>query len=136
MFIFSIVVEVLLYVLIFSLFKYSEPNDKDTTVRPSVSYDYETRQVILNGYFIVTTFRYSSLNRSLFEYLYCNPGRRIAFEELDKEVLKGRTVNLSKVGDAMGFKCELRRLLFTCEGDSIMFHPEKLANYDKPLRIT
>lgn len=90
---------------------------------------------MLDGRFVVTTFRQFSLNRNLFEYLYQNPGRRITFEELDKEIFKGRSINLAKVADAMGFKCELRKLLFTCDGDSITFHPESLAVYNGPLKI-
>lgn len=91
---------------------------------------------MLDERFVVASFRNGSFNRTLFEFLYENQGRKISFEELDQKVLKGRTVNLAKAGDAMGFKCELKKLLFTCDGDSITFHPEKLASYDGPLKIT
>ncbi len=135
MFILYLTIEALLYLLIISLFKHREYYCHDSKVGPSISYDTQTRQVILDGRFVVTTFRHCSLNRSLFEYLYQNPGRRITVEELDNEIFKGRSITLSKVGDAMGFKCELRKVLFTCDGDSITFHPEKLASYNGPLKI-
>ncbi|CAK9883878.1 MAG: hypothetical protein XXXJIFNMEKO3_00252 [Candidatus Erwinia impunctatus] len=91
--------------------------------------------MILDDKFVVTSFRQHSLNRSLFEYLYHNPGRVIDIAELDKEVLKGRSLNLAKIGDAMGFKSELRRLLFTCEGNTIIYHPDKLADFPGLLKI-
>lgn len=96
-------------------------------VRPSLFYDYETRQVILDGRYVVAAFRNHSLNHTLFEYLYSNPDRKIELSELDCSVLKGRAINLTKVADAMGFRNELRRLLFTADASSITFHPTRLA---------
>lgn len=138
MLILSIIIELSLYALIILLFKYKTPCVSDEKVKKgiSIAYSQETRQVIINDKFVVTSFRNASLNRCLFEYLYENPGRKISFEELDKEIFKGRTVTLAKVGDAMGFKSELRKLLFTVEGDFITFHPEKLENFSGILKLT
>lgn len=138
MFIFFLILEVLLYFLIVQLFRIDTLKADVRAVESraaSLSYDQETRQVVLYERFVVASFRQCSLNRSLFEYLYSNPGRKISFEELNDNVLKGREVNLSKVADAMGFKCELRKLLFTCDTDSITFHPEKLDKLDAPVKI-
>ena len=129
-------IEVLLYALLMTLLYHSVSEVDDSKCCPSITYDEENRQVLLDGRFIVATFRSCSLNRTLFEYLYLNPGRKITFEELDREIFKGRNINLSKIGDAMGFKCELRRLLFTCEADTITYHPDKLSRYNGPLKIT
>lgn len=136
MFILMTLIEVLIYVLLMALLYHEEPEEDESKCRPSITYDKENRQVLLDGRFIVTTFRNCSLNRTLFEYLYSNPGRKITFEELDREIFKGRSINLAKMGDAMGFKCELRRLLFTCEADTITYHPDKLSRCNGPLKIT
>ncbi|MGT3339586.1 hypothetical protein ACVSUB_21320 [Yersinia enterocolitica] len=136
MFFFALVVEVSLFSLIIILFNYKETYDDKDKVRPSISYDVNVRQVILNGQFAVTSFRCGSLNHLLFEYLYSNPDRKISFDELDEKILKGRHVNLNKVSDAMGFRCELKRLLFTCGSDFIIFHPSQLVDYDGVLKIT
>ncbi|WP_416414336.1 hypothetical protein [Pantoea sp. App145] len=129
MFLFWCALEVLLFILVITLMEMKSKTDKfhQREARPSLAYDYETRSVILDDRYILATFRSQSLNHTLFEYLYRNPERKIEFTELDHEVLKGRVLNLTKAADAMGFRCDLRRLLFTADGNSITFHPSKIS---------
>ncbi|MEG5901633.1 hypothetical protein [Enterobacter bugandensis] len=129
----------LLFILIVTLFELREPIkeiQRSSCIRSELLYDVETRTVTLGERYILTTFRYRSLNHTLFEYLYHNPGRKIERGELEKEVLRGRDVNLVKVADSMGFRCDLRRILFTADRDSITFHPEKLSNYNGVVKIS
>lgn len=128
MFLFWCVMEVLLFFLVIMLMEMKRHSEleKQLEVRPSLIYDFETRSVILDERYIVATFRNQSLNHTLFEYLYKNPDRTIELPELDHEVLKGRVLNLTKAADAMGFRSDLRRILFTADCNSITFHPSRL----------
>ncbi|MGT3172779.1 hypothetical protein ACVSUK_16495 [Yersinia enterocolitica] len=125
----------LLFTLIILLFNFELQQREEDNTGPTITYDYEHRAVILEGRFVITSFRSRSLNRDLFEYLYLHPGREISVDELDVKILKGRDVNLAKVSDAMGFRSEIKRLLFTCRADSITYHPEKLTKYEGVLKI-
>ena len=100
------------------------PGDKKN--RHFVSYDGLNRKVILDGAFVVVCFRQHSLNHSLFEYLNRHSGRKVTYKELDNDVLKGRVVELNKAVDAMGFKGDLKRLLFSFDSQGIMYHPDHM----------
>jgi hypothetical protein len=137
MFLFGCVLEVLLFALVITLMEINPlpAEHHHPSVRPTLIYDYETRCVILDGRYIVASFRSHSLNHSLFEYLYNNPDRKIELAELENVVLKGRILNLTKAADAMGFRNELRRLLFTADADSIVFHPSRLIGNKDMIKV-
>ncbi|MDO6409419.1 hypothetical protein [Pantoea phytobeneficialis] len=137
-FLYGCVLEVLLFALVIALMEIKNPSvmTHPLPVRPSLLYDYDTRTVILDGRYIVASFRNQSLNHTLFEYLYNNPDRKIALSELDDVVLRGRILNLTKAADAMGFRNELRRLLFTADASSIIFHPSRLKINKDMIKVT
>lgn len=137
MFLFWCVLEVLLFILVIALMEISNPlaEHSHQTAAPSLIYDYETRSVILDDRYIVASFRSHSLNHTLFEYLYSNPDRKIELTELEDVLLKGRMLNLTKAADAMGFRNELRRLLFTADADSIIFHPSRLTVNKEKIKV-
>ena len=101
------------------------------TPRNSVFYNELSREVILNGSIVVATFRTNSLNCQLFEYLNNNKERVIPYDELEKNVLSKRTIQLNKVADQMGFSHGLKKLLFTWSSETIQYHPSKLNTETK-----
>ncbi len=99
-----------------------ERQDCSTTLK--ISYDSQTREVIVNDRFIITTFRAKSLNCEFFEYLDKNQNRLIPISELKEHVFRNRTYQLSKMPFQMGFTENLRRQLFTCTNEGIIYHPD------------
>ncbi|ASX26945.1 hypothetical protein [Candidatus Williamhamiltonella defendens] len=97
-----------------------------SSFKHSFYYNALNRQVIIDDFFVVVSFRKGSLNCCLFEHLNNHQGIRLTYDDLDTSVFKGRNVELNKVVDAMGFKGDLKRILFTFDSNSITFHPEKL----------
>ena len=84
------------------------------------------RKLIIDDFFIIASFREGSLNCSIFEYLDGNKNRKVSLVELEKNVFKGREIIFYKIVDNMGFKSDLKKVLFTIESDYIIYHPEKI----------
>lgn len=82
---------------------------------------------------MIAVFRHGSLNCDFFEFIYKNPGRALTVEEIERLVFKGRLVDLNKMADAMGFRGELKRLLFSFDARSFTYHPDKLNEITGPV---
>ncbi len=107
-----------------------EPDATPDTPSFLIEYDEKNYEVILNGKIVVTCFRSDSLNRHLFEYLLKHPEQKVMYSDL-QPIFLGRDVALSKVPDQMGFKKDIKKSLFTCTKNSIVYHPSRLASVKK-----
>ncbi len=124
-----------LFFLIVIIYRLNAKNNINKLKGHNLSYNENTRQVIIDGCFVLTSFRQESLNCSLFQYLNKNRDRKLSYDELNDTVFKGRHVELNKVVDAMGFRGDLKRILFSFDTNSITFHPEKLNQVNKLIRL-
>lgn len=88
---------------------------------------YIDRKLIIDDFFVVVSFRSGSLNCDLFEYLNANQKRKIFISELENNVFRGRTINFCKIIDSFGFRGELKRVLFSLDSKSVIYHPEKIS---------
>lgn len=96
--------------------------------------EYADRKLVVDGFWVVASFRSRSLNCDIFEYLNANQGREIFIDELEKHVFKGRVVVLSKIVDSLGVRGDLKKILFSLTAESITYHPGKLSAH-KVVRI-
>ena len=103
-------------------------DSKDETSKHTVFYDPLERKLTLDNYFVLASFRNGSLNHKLFEYLNNKKEVEISIDDLS-DVIRGRSIDLNKVVDAMGFRGDLKRLLFTHSSEKITYHPGKLENF-------
>ncbi|WP_146131945.1 hypothetical protein [Chromobacterium amazonense] len=106
-----------------------EPNEEFSSDEKAIYYDYENRKLILDNTFVIACFRSGSFNQELFEYLNKNQEIEVSIEKLKADVIRGREVDLNKVVDAMGFKGDLKKLLFTHTSKSISYHPSKYISH-------
>lgn len=135
MFYFITFLTVSLFFLIVVIYHIEAKNNVNQLKKHDLSYNENTRQVILDGCFVLTSFRQGSLNCSLFQYLNQNRDKKLSYDELNDRVFKGRHVELNKVVDAMGFRGDLKRILFSFDANSIIFHPEKINQVNDLIRL-
>jgi hypothetical protein len=126
----TLVLITIIMVLLCIILIYSIIEDGAKRKNHTIEYDYEYRQLIIDGTFVAACFRNGSLNHELFEYLNKNKNKLVSYAELESSVFRGRAVDLNKVIDAMGFKSDLKRLLFSFDAHNITYHPEKLERHD------
>lgn len=89
---------------------------------------YKDRKLIVDGFIVIAAFRAGSLNGDIFEYLHNHQNQKVFLYDLEKNVFKGRTVIFNKIVDSLGFKSDLKRILFTTGKDFIIYHPDKINN--------
>lgn len=102
-------------------------NENKQDINYRIIYDRKNRRVLINNFFIIVSFREGTMNNKLFDYLAKNENRFIVYAELNNEIFKGRKIDLNKVVDAMGFKGDLKKILFTYDSEKIMYHPNNLT---------
>lgn len=118
-YLFSALLLSLFIVIVFLDLKYSK-------VKHHLSY--KDRKLIIDDFIIIAAFRTGSLNEEIFEYLYNHQNQKVFLSDLERNVFKGRTVIFNKIVDSLGFKSDLKRLLFTTGKDFIIYHPDKINN--------
>lgn len=102
-------------------------NKEQQNTNYRIVYDMKNRRVLINNFFIIVSFRKGTMNNKIFDYLAKNVNRFITYSELNHEIFKGRQVDLNKVVDSMGFKGDLKKILFTYDSEKIIYHPDKLS---------
>ncbi|WP_395971555.1 hypothetical protein WH390_15020 (plasmid) [Candidatus Arsenophonus nilaparvatae] len=117
---------IILLVIVIFCFIVSIPN-KTKTISHKVTYDLKTRRVLIDNFFVLVSFRNETMNHKVFEYLAKNENQYVTYDELDKSIFNGRKVELNKIVDAMGFKGELKKILFSFDSKKIIYHPKKLS---------
>jgi len=71
----------------------------------------KTREIILNGKYLLRKPDYNSENERFFEYVYNHPGKKILRAEMGKAGLDIKK-NLRQVAADLGFKGELQKIFF------------------------
>lgn len=123
----------LIFLSLFCALNYIERQSSDKNLE--VSYNEEKKHVILDGRYIVASFRAKSLNCEFFEYLYNNKDRFIPISELEDHVLRNRVCQLVKMPDQMGFPSQLKKLIFTCTNEGITYHSRPKLDADSQIKL-
>lgn len=100
--------------------------NKDALLKKSgcwISYSENSREIILNDFFLISKPDFNSENEQVFYYLYRNPNRTIEKSEIEENFKANQTLtkDFHKIVENLKFKKDLRKAFFDISQDSIKF---------------
>lgn len=89
-----------------------------------ISYSENSREILLNDFFLISKPDFNSENEQVFYYLYRNPNKVITKAEFEENFNGNQTLtkDFSKIVENLKFKKDLRKAFFDVSQDSIKFY--------------
>lgn len=102
-----------------------------------ISFSENTREIVLNDYFLLSRPHFGGENEMVFSYLFKNQGKRISLKELEREATKmPLKKRIHEILKDLGFKGELAKAFFSISKTGVIFQNPVTPEQMKDLEIT
>lgn len=103
------------------LTQFKKERDAIKKVLYRITYDRHTRNILLNGEYVLRKPDFESENEQFFEYMYSKPGMRVPKSEIERSTKRQLKKRIHQILHDLRFKGELLKLFFIASNNGAYF---------------